>query len=49
MARISTHFLGEPGKNTDVVWVRINGSVAVPTQCIDQGNMQYHPECRGPG
>ena len=40
---------GEPGKDTDVVWVKINGSVAVPTQFIDQGNMQYHDVCRGPG
>jgi hypothetical protein len=39
---------GEPGKGTDKVWVSLNGSVAVPTQFIDQGNMQYHPNCRGP-
>jgi len=40
---------GEPGKNTDVVWVKIDGTVRVPTQFIDQGNMQYHDVCRGPG
>jgi hypothetical protein len=40
---------GEPGKDTDVVWVKIDGTVRVPTQFIDQGNMQYHANCRGPG
>jgi len=40
---------GEPGKDTDVVWVKIDGTVRVPTQFIDQGNMQYHNVCRGPG
>jgi hypothetical protein len=39
---------GEPGKNTDKVWVSLNGSVVLATAFIDQGNMQYHPECRGP-
>jgi hypothetical protein len=39
---------GEPGKNTDKVWVRLDGTVVLPTAFIDQGNMQYHPECRGP-
>lgn len=39
---------GEPGKNTDVVYVKINGVVVVGPQTIDQGNMQYHPNCRGP-
>lgn len=40
---------GEPGKDTDVVWVKLNGNVVLTTRTIDQGNMQYHPECRGPG
>jgi hypothetical protein len=42
---------GEPGKNTDRVYVKINGSVVLSAtgQTIDQGNMQYHPVCRGPG
>ena len=42
---------GEPGKNTDKVYVKLNGvPVLSPAgQFIDQGNMQYHPQCRGPG
>jgi hypothetical protein len=40
---------GEPGKDTDVVWVRLNGVVTLTTRTIDQGNMQYHAVCRGPG
>ena len=40
---------GEPGKDTDVVWVKIDGTVRVSTRFIDQGNMQYHDVCRGPG
>ena len=39
---------GEPGKDTDVVWVKIDATVVLPTQTIDQGNMQYHNVCRGP-
>lgn len=41
---------GEPGKNTDIVAVKINGVsvLAAAGQYIDQGNMQYHPTCRGP-
>ena len=39
---------GEPGKNTDMVYVKINGIVVVGPATIDQGNMQYHPQCRGP-
>lgn len=41
---------GEPGKGTDKVYVKINGTeiLAPAGQFIDQGNMQYHPECRGP-
>jgi hypothetical protein len=42
---------GEPGKGTDLVWVSINGTVvtAAGGQLIDQGNMQFHDNCRGPG
>lgn len=42
---------GEPGKDTDKVYVKLNGvPVLSPAgQFIDQGNMQYHPQCRGPG
>ena len=42
---------GEPGKGTDIVYVKLNGvEILGPNgQYIDQGNMQYHPECRGPG
>lgn len=41
---------GEPGKDTDVVAVKIDGVsvLAANGQLIDQGNMQYHPNCRGP-
>lgn len=41
---------GEPGKGTDKVYVKIGGvEVLAPAgQFIDQGNMQYHPVCRGP-
>ncbi|MEO6528584.1 MAG: hypothetical protein ABIP93_18345 [Gemmatimonadaceae bacterium] len=41
---------GEPGKDTDVVYVKLNGVVVLNAagQTIDQGNMQYHPNCRGP-
>jgi hypothetical protein len=41
---------GEPGKNTDEVYVKINGVeyLGAAGHTIDQGNMQYHPECRGP-
>ena len=41
---------GEPGKNTDRVYVKINGVAVLGATgpFIDQGNMQYHPECRGP-
>lgn len=41
---------GEPGKGTDRVYVKINGAAVLgtPGPFIDQGNMQYHPECRGP-
>lgn len=43
---------GEPGKGTDRVWVKIGDDVLIGGplgQLIDQGNMQYHNVCRGPG
>jgi hypothetical protein len=41
---------GEPGKGTDRVYVKIGNTELFGTagQLIDQGNMQYHPVCRGP-
>ena len=42
---------GEPGKSTDRFWFNVNGTIlgnAVTGNLIDQGNMQYHPNCRGP-
>ena len=42
---------GEPGKSTDRFWFNVNGTIlgnAVSGNLIDQGNMQYHPNCRGP-
>jgi len=42
---------GEPGKGTDIVYVKLNGvEILGPNgQYLDQGNMQYHSNCRGPG
>jgi hypothetical protein len=43
---------GEPGKGTDRVYVKLNGVelfAAGTAPLIDQGNMQYHNNCRGPG
>jgi len=42
---------GEPGKGTDIVYVKLNGvEILGPNgQFLDQGNMQYHSNCRGPG
>jgi hypothetical protein len=42
---------GEPGKRTDIVYVKLNGvEILGPNgQYLDQGNMQYHSNCRGPG
>ena len=42
---------GEPGKGTDVLYVKLNGvEILGPNgQLLDQGNMQYHSNCRGPG
>jgi hypothetical protein len=41
---------GEPGKGTDWVYVKLNGvEIFGPNgKAIDQGNMQYHSNCRGP-
>jgi hypothetical protein len=42
---------GEPGKGTDRVYVTLNGTELFgggATPLIDQGNMQYHANCRGP-
>ena len=42
---------GEPGKDTDRFWFNVNGTVVgngTTGNLIDQGNMQYHPNCRGP-
>jgi hypothetical protein len=41
---------GEPGKGTDKVYVKINGVelFGANGMFIDQGNMQYHSNCRGP-
>jgi|GEM_PF-4696533 len=41
---------GEPGKGTDRVYVKIDGVeyLGANGQLIDQGNMQYHANCRGP-
>ncbi|HEX7979603.1 MAG TPA: hypothetical protein VF461_13435 [Gemmatimonadaceae bacterium] len=42
---------GEPGKGTDILYVKLNGvELLGPSGAfIDQGNMQYHSNCRGPG
>jgi hypothetical protein len=43
---------GEPGKGTDRVWVKLGSTVLIGGplgQLIDQGNIQYHDVCRGPG
>ena len=41
---------GEPGKGTDRVYVKINGVelFGAEGKLIDQGNMQFHSNCRGP-
>jgi hypothetical protein len=41
---------GEPGKGTDKVYVKLNGVeiFGANGQYIDQGNMQFHSNCRGP-
>jgi hypothetical protein len=43
---------GEPGKQTDWVYVKLGPAGTEPLgaagKTIDQGNMQYHPHCRGP-
>ena len=43
---------GEPGWKYDRFWFNVNGTIvgnATTGNLIDQGNMQYHPNCRGPG
>jgi len=42
---------GEPGKDTDLVYVKLNGSELLGPggQFIDLGNMQYHSNCRDTG
>jgi hypothetical protein len=42
---------GEPGKNDDRVYVKLNGVelLGANGQFVDQGNMQHHLNCRGPG
>ena len=47
---------GEPGKDTDRVYVKLGTGAGesfplgstIDGRTIDQGNMQYHPTCRGP-
>ena len=41
---------GEPGKGTDSVYVKLNGVelFGATGTAIDQGNMQFHSNCRGP-
>jgi hypothetical protein len=40
---------GEPTDEGDKVWLKINNTVVVPLQTPDQGNIQLHLNCRGPG
>jgi hypothetical protein len=43
---------GEPGWKYDRFWFNVNGTIvgnAVTGDLVDQGNMQYHANCRGPG
>ena len=43
---------GEPGWKFDRFWFNVNGTIvgnATTGNLIDQGNMQYHANCRGPG
>jgi len=43
---------GEPGWKFDRFWFNVNGTIvgnATNGNLIDQGNMQYHANCRGPG
>jgi hypothetical protein len=40
---------GEPTHEGDKVWLKIDGVVVVPLQTPDQGNIQLHLDCRGPG
>jgi hypothetical protein len=40
---------GEPTAEGDKVWLKIDGVVVVSTRTPDQGNIQLHLNCRGPG
>ena len=40
---------GEPTDEGDKVWLKIDNNVIVPLQTPDQGNIQLHLNCRGPG
>jgi hypothetical protein len=40
---------GEPTDEGDKVWLKIDNTVIVPLQTPDQGNIQLHLHCRGPG
>ena len=40
---------GEPTDEGDKVWLKIDNTVVVPLQTPDQGNIQLHLNCRGPG
>lgn len=43
---------GEPGWKFDRFWFNVNGTIvgnATNGDLVDQGNMQYHSNCRGPG
>ena len=43
---------GEPGWKFDRFWFNVNGTIvgnATTGDVVDQGNMQYHANCRGPG
>ncbi len=40
---------GEPTDEGDKVWLKIDNTVVVPLQTPDQGNIQLHLHCRGPG
>ncbi len=42
---------GEPGKGTDLVYIKLDGVelLGPDGRYLDQGNMQYHSNCRGPG
>lgn len=40
---------GEPGRTADRIYLNIgHGDIVIGAKLIDQGNVQYHPTCRGP-